>query len=127
MGKSLEGVLIKPAHKKQAFTEEEIAEYIKCADPISGPEYFMSHYFFIQHPTKGSISYQPFEYQKRLIETYHKYRYSISMLPRQTGKCVCADTMIKISNKNTGEEIEISIGDFYRMQENSTIKKQGLK
>ena len=90
MGKSLEGVLIKPAHKKQAFTEEQIAEYIKCADPISGPEYFMSHYFFIQHPTKGSISYEPFEYQKRLIETYHAYRYSISMLPRQTGKTTSA-------------------------------------
>jgi hypothetical protein len=90
MAKSLEGVLVKPAHKKQTFTEEQIAEYIKCADPISGPEYFMSNYFFIQHPTKGSIRYEPFEYQKRLIETYHKYRYSISMMSRQTGKTTSA-------------------------------------
>ncbi len=90
MGKSLEGVLVKPAHKKQVFTEEQIAEYIKCADPVTGPEYFMSNYFYIQHPTKGSIQYEPFEYQKRLIETYHKFRYSISMLPRQTGKTTSA-------------------------------------
>ena len=90
MGKSLEGVLVRQAHKKQAFTEKEIAEYVKCADPVGGPEYFMSNYFYIQHPTKGSIRYSPYDYQKRLIDTYHRYKSSISMLPRQTGKTTSA-------------------------------------
>jgi hypothetical protein len=34
--------------------------------------------------------YHPFEYQRRLIETYHNYRYSISLMPRQTGKSTSA-------------------------------------
>jgi hypothetical protein len=50
----------------------------------------MDHFFHIQHPTKGKMLYHPFDYQKRLIETYHNYRYSISMMPRQTGKSTSA-------------------------------------
>jgi hypothetical protein len=50
----------------------------------------MSHFFYIQHPTKGSMLYKPWEYQKRLIDVYHNYRYSISLMPRQTGKSTSA-------------------------------------
>ena len=90
MSKSLEGVLIKAPHKKQSFTEEELQEFLACADPESGPEYFMDHFFYIQHPTRGKMLYHPFDYQKRLIDTYHNYRFSISMMPRQTGKSTSA-------------------------------------
>jgi hypothetical protein len=44
----------------------------------------------IQHPTKGSLVYHPWPYQERLIETYHKYRFSISLMPRQSGKSTSA-------------------------------------
>lgn len=90
MSKSLEGVLVKPAHKRQVFTEDELVEFMKCADPVTGPEYFMDHYFYIQHPTRGKMLYHPYEYQKKLIHTYHNYRFSISMMPRQTGKSTSA-------------------------------------
>ena len=83
-------VIVKKAHQKEAFTEEQIREFAKCADPITGPEYFMSHYFYIQHPTKGRMLYEPFDYQKRLIATYHENRYSIALMPRQTGKSTSA-------------------------------------
>ena len=66
MSKSLEGVLVKPAHKRQVFTEDELVEFMKCADPVTGPEYFMDHYFYIQHPTRGKMLYHPFEYQRAL-------------------------------------------------------------
>lgn len=90
MSKSLEGVLVKRAHQIETFTEEQILDFARCADPITGPEYFLSNYFYIQHPTKGRMLYEPFDYQKRLIETYHRYRYSISLMPRQTGKSTSA-------------------------------------
>jgi hypothetical protein len=90
MGKSLEGVLIKRAHQVESFTEHQILEIARCADPVTGPAYFLSHYFYIQHPTKGRMLYQPFDYQSRLIHTYHNYRYSISLMPRQTGKSTSA-------------------------------------
>lgn len=90
MAKSLEGVLVKKAHLIESFTTEHILEFAKCADPITGPEYFMSTYFYIQHPTQGRMLYQPYDYQKRLIHTYHNYRFSISLMPRQTGKSTSA-------------------------------------
>lgn len=90
MSKSLEGVLIKKPHLTESWSESQIREIIKCADPESGAEYFMSNYFYIQHPTRGAIKYQPYEYQRRLIEAYHKNRYSISLMPRQTGKSTSA-------------------------------------
>ena len=88
--KSLDGVLIKKAHKKTVYTQKQVNEFALCADPVTGPIYFMQNFFHIQHPTRGGIKYEPFEYQERLIDTYHNYRYSISMMPRQTGKSTSA-------------------------------------
>ena len=82
--------LVKTPYKNTTFTEDQLAEFLACADPVTGPEYFMDHFFHIQHPTQGKMLYHPFEYQKRLIHTYHNYRFSISMMPRQTGKSTSA-------------------------------------
>jgi len=90
MNRSLDGVLIKKAHKQQLFTREELQDFAACADPNTGIYYFMDNYFFIQHPTKGQLLYQPYEYQVKLLETYHNYRFNINMLPRQTGKTTTA-------------------------------------
>ena len=88
--RATENVLVKKPHQIESFTHDQIQEFMKCADPITGPEYFMSNYFYIQHPTRGRMLYEPFEYQKRLIHSYHNYRYSISLMPRQTGKSTSA-------------------------------------
>ena len=90
MAKDLETAIIKAPHKKMSYTEHQIQELARCADPVTGPQYFMDHYFYIQHPTKGAIQYHPFDYQERLIDTYHNYRFSISLMPRQTGKSTSA-------------------------------------
>ena len=90
MSKNLDHVIIKAPYRRMSMTEEQIQEFARCADSVTGPGYFMSNYFFIQHPTRGAIQYHPFEYQDRLIESYHNYRYSISLMPRQTGKSTTA-------------------------------------
>ena len=86
----LETVLVKSPHRREVFSEQEIQEFARCADPVTGPVYFMSNFFHIQHPTRGKMLYTPFEYQRRLIDTYHGYRNSISLMPRQTGKSTSA-------------------------------------
>ena len=88
--RATENVLVKKPHTTESYTQEQLIEFAKCADPITGPEYFMSNYFYIQHPTRGRMLYVPFEYQKGLIHSYHNYRYSISLMPRQTGKSTSA-------------------------------------
>lgn len=90
MVKSLDGVLIKKAHQKHVYTDEEIVDYAKCLDPKTGPLYFMRNFFYIQHPVKARMLFQPYSYQEGLVETYIGYRFSINMLPRQTGKTTTA-------------------------------------
>jgi hypothetical protein len=82
--------LVKAPYRRQHWTDQQLSEFMACADPVTGPEYFMDHFFHIQHPVRGKMLYHPFDYQKRLINTYHNYRYSISMMPRQTGKSTSA-------------------------------------
>ena len=90
MSKDLETAIIRSPYKSMSMTEKQIIEFARCADPVTGPEYFMTNYFYIQHPTKGGIQYKPYEYQIRLIDAYHNNRFSISLMPRQTGKTISA-------------------------------------
>jgi len=90
MSKSLEGVLVKKANKQETFTEHQVEELMKCMDHEKGYLHFASHYAFIQHPTKGKLLFDPYEYQVRLLNTYHAHRFNVNMLPRQTGKTTCA-------------------------------------
>ena len=86
----MDTILVKAPHRRETYTEKELEEFAKCADPVTGPMYFMDNFFYIQHPVKGKMLYHPFEYQKRLIENYHNNRFSISLMPRQTGKSTSA-------------------------------------
>ena len=82
--------LIKKPHITGKYTTQQAQELARCADPVNGPHYFMEHFFHIQHPTRGGMLYEPYDYQTRLIDAYHHHRFSISMLPRQTGKSTTA-------------------------------------
>jgi len=88
--KSLDGVLTKKAHTKETFTEKQIQDLLMCSDTDTGYHYFTQNFFYIQHPVKGKLLFEPFDYQKRLLDAYHGHRFNINMLPRQMGKTTCA-------------------------------------
>ena len=91
MNKTGQASLVKDPYTKTKFkNDKELQDFIKCCDPVTGYLYFMDNFFVIQHPTKGSMVYHPYDYQKRLINTYHNYRFSISLMPRQSGKSTSA-------------------------------------
>lgn len=90
MSKSLEGVLVKRAHSKTTYDEQHLYDFARCADPVTGPMYFLTNFFYIQHPKKGKLLYDPFDYQKDLIDSYVNNRFSINLLSRQTGKTTTA-------------------------------------
>jgi hypothetical protein len=81
---------IRPKGLKLSLTTEQVSEIIRCCDPDTGYAYFMKNYFYIQHPTRGQLLYNPYDFQERLIENYHNNRFSVSMMPRQTGKTTSA-------------------------------------
>lgn len=88
--RNLDGKLVKTAHSTQRFTEQDLENLGKCMDPLTGPSYFLANFFFIQHPVKGKIQYQPYPYQSTLLESYHSNRFSVNMLGRQMGKTTTA-------------------------------------
>jgi hypothetical protein len=90
MAASLDGVLIKKANRQETFTESQIDDIAQCMDPDLGYLHFAKHFAFIQHPVKGKLLFDPYEYQLRLMDSYHSYRFNINMMPRQTGKTTCA-------------------------------------
>ena len=65
------------------MTPQEIQEYIKCAkDPI----YFAENYVTIVNVDVGLMKFKMWDFQKKMIDTYHKNRFSITKCPRQVGK-----------------------------------------
>lgn len=88
-GKSLDGVLIKKAHKQTTFTNDQIEDLVKCSAD-DGYHYFCENFFYIQHPVKGKLLFEPFLYQTRLLDAYHFHRFNVNLLPRQMGKTTCA-------------------------------------
>jgi len=90
MSKSLDGVLIKKANKQERFSPDQIEHILACSDQETGPYYFLKNFFFIQHPTKGKLLFEPFDYQIRLVESYHNHRFNVNLLPRQSGKTTTA-------------------------------------
>ena len=82
--------LVKQGYAKLAYTPDTMEDFTNCAHPYDGALYFMTNHVKIQHPTKGSLSFEPFPYQYELIKNYNDYRYSINMLGRQMGKTTVA-------------------------------------
>ena len=64
---SLDSNQIKKAHKKHKYTKDQVLQLEKCMDEKNGPLFFMETFMQIQHPTKGSMAFKPYDYQKRLI------------------------------------------------------------
>jgi hypothetical protein len=67
MVKSLDGVLIKKANKQETYTENQIEDLLKCMDPDEGYLYFARKFAFIQHPVKGKLLFDPYEYQLTIL------------------------------------------------------------
>jgi len=71
------------ADYKHNFTQHEIDEFIKCADD---PVYFATTYMRIVNVDKGLMNFDMWDFQKDMLNTFHRERFSICKLPRQVGK-----------------------------------------
>lgn len=92
------------------LTEAEVAEYVKCAMDC---QYFIETYVKVQHPTLGSVLFKLYDYQERVLDGLITHDKTIILQPRQSGKCFCINTIVKIRNKNTKQVEEITIGELY--------------
>ncbi|CAF34164.1 terminase DNA packaging enzyme large subunit [Synechococcus phage S-PM2] len=75
--------LLKKANVKIDFTKEQVKEWIKCAND---PVYFTKNYVKIVSLDEGLVPFKMWDFQEELIMKFHKNRFNIAKLPRQTGK-----------------------------------------
>ena len=74
---------LKKANTAVEFTQEQVLEFIKCKkDPV----YFARKYVKIVSLDEGLVPFDMYDFQERLINNFHNYRFNICKMPRQTGK-----------------------------------------
>jgi len=74
---------LKKANVQQEWTKEELEEYARC---MKGPIYFIQHYIKIVSLDEGLVPFKLYDFQKEMVGTFHKNRFTICKLPRQSGK-----------------------------------------
>jgi len=74
---------LKSAQVRHEYSQEQVAEFLKCAeDPI----YFIQTYVKIVSIDEGLVPFNLYPFQKDIVGTFHKNRFTICKLPRQSGK-----------------------------------------
>ena len=74
---------LKKANVQQEWTEEQVKEYARC---MQDPLYFIQTYVRIVSLDEGLIPFEMYPFQKEMVGTFHKNRFTICKLPRQSGK-----------------------------------------
>ena len=87
---------IKGAYTESEYTPELIQELLKCQkDPV----YFIRNYVYLQHPTRGRILFNLYDYQEEIVRICHENKRVIMLIPRQMGKCSRSTTLINTMQK----------------------------
>jgi hypothetical protein len=86
MNNSTDYSQVKKPHRKSAYTKEQLQEFMKCADPLTGPHYFINNYLYTRHPIHGKMLYKAYAYQVGMLDTIQHNRKSILLCGRQLGK-----------------------------------------
>ena len=74
---------LKRANVPVEWTEKQIEEYTQC---MKDPMYFIEAYIRIVSLDEGLVPFKLYDFQKEMVGTFHKNRFTICKLPRQSGK-----------------------------------------
>ena len=74
---------LKKAHTKSRFTPTQVDEVMKC---LEDPKYFIENYLKIVSIDTGLIPFEMYDFQRKMVDTFHDNRFTICKLPRQSGK-----------------------------------------
>ena len=74
---------LKKAHTKSRFSPKQVDEVMKC---LEDPKYFIEKYLKIVTIDKGLIPFEMYDFQRKMVDTFHDNRFTICKLPRQSGK-----------------------------------------
>jgi len=66
-----------------SYTEEQVAEIIKCTED---PVHFIRNYVKIVNVDHGLVPFDMWPFQEDMVKTFHENRFCIAKMPRQVGK-----------------------------------------
>lgn len=127
---------IKRVHAQDEYTPEMVNELLKCRDD---PVYFITKYVKVQHPTRGTIPFALYDYQKRMVHDFQLNQFTCVLTGRQQGKTATAamfllwkatftkDQTILIASKNQSHAMEIAARVRFAYEELPNWIKCGVK
>ena len=74
---------LKKANTTVEFDKDQILEYMRCK---ANPVYFAKNHVKIVTLDHGLMPFEPYDFQEGLINNFHRERFNICKMPRQTGK-----------------------------------------
>lgn len=96
---------LKRANTTFSWTEEQVIEFLKCKED---PVYFAKNYIKIVSLDHGLVPFSLYPFQEKLINNFHKYRFNICKMPRQTGKSTtCVSYLLHYAVFNDNVNIAI--------------------
>lgn len=108
--------LIKRAYAESEYTPKNIQDLARCQrDPV----YFIRNYVYLQHPKRGKILFDLYDYQEELVMSCLHEKRVIALISRQMGKTQTIsmfllwyamfhkDKTVVIASKNNGHAMEI--------------------
>jgi hypothetical protein len=128
--------LIKRAFSESEYTPELIQELVKCSkDPV----YFIRNYIWLQHPLRGKILFNLYDYQEELVRMCESESRVIALISRQMGKTQTIsmyllwyalfnrDKTVIIASKNNDHAMEIMDRIRFAYEELPNWLKAGCK
>ena len=96
---------LKRANTTFSWTEEQVIEFLKCKED---PVYFAKNYIKIVSLDHGLVPFSLYPFQEKLINNFHKHRFNICKMPRQTGKSTtCVSYLLHYAVFNDNVNIAI--------------------
>ena len=96
---------LKRANTAFSWTEEQVIEFLKCKED---PVYFAKNYIKIVSLDHGLVPFSLYPFQEKLINNFHKHRFNICKMPRQTGKSTtCVSYLLHYAVFNDNVNIAI--------------------
>lgn len=100
------------------YTEEEIAEIIRCKKDIV---YFANTYIYLKTPEgRRKIKLRP--YQVKLLKTIQNNKYVINLSSRQVGKTFLQNVILTLNID--GKIVKMSIGELYYLLKPPTLREK---
>lgn len=74
---------LKKANSLDEFDGHRVLELKRCKNDII---YFCKNYVKVQHPARGAVMFEPYDYQLRMLEGFSNNRFNLVVAGRQLGK-----------------------------------------